>query len=274
MNAHPFLKWAGSKRRLLPELHARLPAHFNAYHEPFVGGGALYWSLASSSIKNGPSRSYYLSDMNPYLVPTYRAIKLDVEGLIKLLSVMPYEKEFFLTQRARDLQGLSDVEIGAWFIYLNRTCFNGLFRVNKAGKFNVPFGKYTNPTICDSDLLRACSDVMIGTGTFVEKVGFEAVMTRAEPGDLVYFDPPYLPLSETSDFTAYTNTGFNFNEQVRLRDVALRLKQKGVYVMLSNSDAPRIRELYSDFEIDSVMAARSINSKADGRGKISELIIR
>lgn len=274
MNARPFAKWVGGKTRLLPELHARLPYRFNAYHEPFVGGGALYWSLATASIKNGPSRRYHLSDMNPYLVPTYRAIKSDVEGLIKLLSVMPYEKGFFLTQRARDLHGLSDVEIGAWFIYLNRTCFNGLFRVNKSGKFNVPFGRYTNPTICDADLLRACSTVMTRTGTFVEQVGFEAVMTRAEPGDLVYFDPPYLPLSETSDFTAYTNTGFNFDDQVRLRDVALRLKQKGVYVMLSNSDAPRIRELYSEFQIDSVMAARAINSKADGRGKISELIIR
>jgi DNA adenine methylase len=276
MTARPPFKWAGGKTRLLPEILTRLPAEFNSYHEPFVGGGALFWKLVSTLPY--PCRCF-LSDMNPYLIATYRAIRDDVEDVIALLKTMPYQKEFYVAQVARQRDGtiiqLSDVQIGAWFLYINRSCFNGLWRVNKSGAFNVPFGKYTNPTICDADLLRACSDVLAQNGTVITQTSFDATASRFGVGDLVYFDPPYLPLSETSDFTAYTSGGFGLKEHVKLRDLALTLKQRGVHVIVSNSDMPAIRELYREgFVIETIMAARSINSKSDGRGKIAELIIR
>lgn len=238
---------------------------FGTYHEPFVGGGALFFALRP--------RHAVLADNNRRLVQTYCAIRNQVEDVIRLLSGYPNEKSFFLRLRAMRVDLRSDAEVAAWFIYLNRTCFNGLYRVNRSNGFNVPFGSYPNPMICDSDNLKACSralqDVAVG------HADFDTVLDRAERGDFVYFDPPYLPISVTSSFTGYTASGFGLADHRRLRDVARELKRRGVHVLISNSSAPAIRELYSKgFQVSSVQAPRVINSNGAGRGKITELLIR
>lgn len=279
-HALPFVKWAGGKRSMLPKLLSRLPSKFVDYYEPFIGGGALYWALMNQYPPNAATyriQNALISDTNRHLVRTYRAIAVDVEGVITRLKIMPYESDFFYATRALDMTDASDVEIAAWFIYLNKSCFNGLYRVNKAGNPNTPFGKYKNPTICDEDNLRACAHVLKQTRTRIQEQPFEAVRNEAKAGDLVYFDPPYLPVSATSDFTAYTADGFGYEDHVRLRDLALELKERGVYVMISNSDSPVTRELYAakpGFYVDTVSSPRAINSKGGKRGNVSELIIR
>lgn len=261
----PFLKWVGGKRQLLHELEPRLPERFNTYHEPFVGGGALFFHVL-------PERAV-LSDTNERLVRTYRGIRDAVEDVIGLLSEYPHDRDFFLQMRSRDIDSRSDAEVAAWFIYLNRTGFNGLYRVNRSNVYNVPFGDYENPVICDADNLRACSRVL--RRAEIKHESFEAVASRARQGDFVYFDPPYVPLSASSNFTSYTSGGFGMQEQARLRDVARNLKAKGVKVLLSNSSAPAVFELYRDgFELASVGATRAVNCRAAGRGRIQELIIR
>ena len=280
--ARPPLKSAGGKTRLLPELLQRVPSSFANYHEPFVGGGALYWALAESGRLDGVGRSPYrriarLSDLNEHLVRTYQAIQEDVGGLVLRLRQMPHDKEYFLALRERDVlaAGVPDVEVAAWFIYLNKCAFNGLFRVNKAGKFNVPWGDYKKPNICDEPTLRACAAVLKRVKTEIERMSFERILDYAKADDFCYLDSPYHPLSKTSNFTSYNGGGFKLEDQERLRDVALELKRRGVHVLLSNSDCPTIRELYTDgFTIEAVEAPRSINSKGDGRGNVSELLIR
>lgn len=260
----PFIKWVGGKRQLLPELRARVPSKFGRYFEPFVGGGALFFDLA-------PERAS-LTDMNERLVRTYRGVRDDVYGVIKRLREYPYDEAFYYQMRASGLNAASDAEVAARFIYLNKTGFNGLYRENKAGKFNVPFGRYTNPTICDDVALRACSLALQGAILLVDD--FERVVSDAQPGDFVYFDPPYVPLTATSNFTSYTSGGFTHADQVRLRDVALTLKASGVSVLLSNSSAEAVRDLYSDgFVVEEVSARRAVNSKASGRGAVKELLI-
>lgn len=262
--ATPFVKWAGGKRQLLPRLLECLPDGFGRYHEPFVGGGAVFFALR-------PERAV-LSDLNQRLIRTYRAIRDDVEGVIDRLAGYPHDREFFDQLREQDIDPRPDVEVAAWLIYLNKTTYNGLYRVNRRGRFNAPFGSYVNPNICDPDNLRACSKVLAGAELHHED--FAAVRERAEPGDLVYFDPPYVPLSVTSSFTHYTRHGFSNDDQVRLRDVAAELKARGVQVMLSNSAAEAVRQLYDGFDILEVRATRLINSRAERRGHVTELIIR
>lgn len=277
------LKWVGGKRQLLPELMKYAPKTFNHYFEPFIGGGALFFNLRSLMGKRSDflrlnqneidERWEKLSDTNSRLIRTYKGIRDDVEGVIALLGTYPYESEFFYTIRAVDIDVRSDTEVAAWFIYLNKSCFNGLYRVNRKNGFNVPFGSYTNPTICDAENLRACSKVLQTVKLFISD--FEVAVAGAAYGDFVYFDPPYIPLSATSSFTGYTSVGFGLEDQTRLRDVALSLKKRGVHVLLSNSSAPLVRELYGNgFEIHEVFATRSINSKAEGRGSIKELVIQ
>jgi DNA adenine methylase len=266
--AKPFVKWVGGKRQLLAdiadvaELFPKLGPSAT-YHEPFVGGGAVYFKLK-------PRRAV-LSDYNERLIRTYRGVKTDVEGVIKRLRSYPHKKSFYLEMRARDIDAEEDAEVAAWFIYLNRTGYNGLYRVNSRNGFNVPFGDYKNPTICDADTLRACSRVL--RGARLEVKDFGTVLDRANPGDFVYFDPPYIPLTATSRFTDYTSEGFSDAEQVRLRDVALELKKRGVSVLLSNSSAQRVYDLYSKFRCVEVDARRSVNCKPNGRGRIPELLI-
>ncbi len=263
--ARPFLKWAGGKRQLLPALAARAPSRYGAYWEPFLGGGALFFALR-------PERAV-LGDRNERLIRTYKGVRDDVGGVVELLSTYPYDSDFFYEFRAKDIDAGSDAEVAAWFIYLNRAGYNGLYRVNRRNRFNVPFGRYVNPTLCDTPNLLACSRALSGTELSV--ADFDAVASRAAAGDFVYFDPPYVPLSTTSSFTSYTSDGFGAKDQERLRDLALSLKRRGVHVLLSNSSAPLVRQLYREgFEADEVAATRAVNSRAGGRGKITELVIR
>lgn len=260
----PFLKWAGGKRQLLTEIRSHLPARFGKFFEPFVGGAALFFSIHPNNA--------VLSDTNERLVRTYRGVRDSVEQVISALSEYPNDRAFFLAQRARDVDSASDAEVAAWFIYLNRTGYNGLYRVNRSGRFNVPFGRYLRPTICNSDRLRSCSQALRNTDL---RIGdFEEIAAQAEAGDFVYFDPPYVPVAQYSDFARYTARGFNLADHRRLCDVAKGLKSRGVAVLISNSGAPVVRELYqSGFQIRSVMATRTINSRRDGRSRIPEVLI-
>jgi DNA adenine methylase len=261
----PFIKWAGGKRSVLRHLLPLVPTSFGRYFEPFVGGGAMFFALRP--------KLAVLSDNNERLVRTYAAVRDEVALVIALLESYPHDKEFFLCLRRSQIDLGSDAEVAAWLLYLNRTCFNGLYRVNRSNEFNVPFGRYANPTICDAARLRACSAAL--QGTELACADFESVGRLATPGDFVYFDPPYLPMSKTSSFTAYTSEGFGLNEHRRLRDLAFDLKARGVHVLISNSSAPAIEELYADaaFRVARIEANRAINSIAAGRGKIAELVI-
>jgi DNA adenine methylase len=214
-----------------------------------------------------------LADVNARLIRTYRGVQNNVDEVIDLLRSYPHNPAFFYKFREKNIDAGSDAEVAAWFIYLNKTGFNGLYRVNRHNRYNVPFGRYANPKICDEPTLRACSEALAGTELLVED--FENVVARAERGDFVYFDPPYVPMSTTSSFTSYTANGFAEAEQTRLRDTAKTLKQRGVRVLLSNSSAPLVRNLYGDgFDVIEVSATRAVNSKATARGAIVELLIQ
>jgi DNA adenine methylase len=262
--AHPFIKWVGGKRQLLPAILPHVPKSFGTYHEPFLGGGALFFAMQ-------PKRAI-LSDGNARLVRTYWGVCNSVNDVIQLLKTYPYDRDFYYRMREQNADSLQNHELAAWFIYLNKTGFNGLYRVNRSGGFNVPFGRYTNPTICDEPNLRACSYALQSAS--IVHSDFGCVLDRAVRGDFVYFDPPYVPLTATSSFTSYTSDGFEMADQRRLRDVALVLKRRGVSVLLSNSSAPAVFELYRDgFTIETVDARRCVNSKASARGAIKEVLI-
>jgi DNA adenine methylase len=262
--AKPFLKWAGGKRQLLEHLRARVPENHNTYHEPFIGGGALFYDLA-------PKKAV-LADFNLRLVRTYCAIRDNPEAVIARLATYPNEKRFFLKMRARDIDSECDEELAAWMIFLNKTGFNGLYRVNRKGGFNVPFAGYKNPNICDSVNLLAASKRLQGVSVLYED--FRSLEDRVKPGDFVYFDPPYVPASNTASFTAYTKNGFGLEDQAELRDMARRLKEKGVSVLLSNSSVPEVHALYAEgFERIEIFANRAINCNAAKRGKVAEALI-
>ena len=260
----PFLKWAGGKRQLLNELMQAAPRDASTYFEPFVGGGALFFKLQ-------PKRAV-LADVNERLIRTYRGVRNNVEEVIRQLKGFKYTSDFYYSFREKDIDAGTDADVAAWLIYLNKTGFNGLYRVNRDNRFNVPLGRYVNPTICDEDTLRACSAALTKAELLVDD--FAIVVKEAGRGDFVYFDPPYVPLSATSSFTSYTSRGFGDEEQKRLRDTARKLKKRGVRVLLSNSSAPSVRALYAvGFDIAEVSATRLVNSKASARGAIVELLI-
>jgi DNA adenine methylase len=269
----PFVKWVGGKRQLLKqfrELNLYPPECFNpesnTYFEPFVGGGAVFFDLLPKHAE--------LSDTNRELVVAYNVIKDNVDGLIKSLKKHIYNKEYYLGVRAQDINELSDIEIASRFIFLNRTGFNGMYRVNKSGQFNVPFGRYKNPLICDENNLRKVSEAL--QGITITHRDYKDVLELAKIGDFIYFDPPYYPLNPTSSFTAYTAKGFFEKEQIELRDTFVKLHERGCFVMLSNSDTPFINELYSGLEgvsVNKIIAGRAINSKGSKRGKINEVLI-
>jgi DNA adenine methylase len=267
LKAHPVLKWAGGKSQLLPELLRRLPHDFGSYHEPFVGGGALFFELASQARLT----TAHLSDINQSLIDVYIALRESVEQVIELLKQHKHEESYYYEIRALDPDKLTLPERAARIIYMNKTCYNGLYRENRAGQFNVPFGRYKNPTICDESNLRAVSGVL--QEVEVSCRHFSSVLQFAQPGDFVYFDPPYHPLSSTSNFTSYDHNGFGTEEQTCLRDVFVELTRRDVIVILSNSDTPFIRQLYHGYSISRVYASRSVNSKADRRGKVAEIIV-
>lgn len=288
--AKPFVKWVGGKTQLLDDIKKNLPCdlsqrHELTYVEPFVGGGAvLFWIL-----QEYPNiTKAIINDINAELICTYRVIKNDVESLIIELTRHQTEyisldedgrKAYFLAQRERfNERNTSDVETAALFIFLNRTCFNGLYRVNTKGKFNVPHGKYANPKICDEDTLRA--DSLLLRRVEILCGDFSQTGKYANENALFYFDPPYRPLTETSAFTSYSKDGFNDVEQIRLRDFCSQIaKQKSLFVA-SNSDPQNIDgrddffdHLYKKFFIKRVSATRMINSNVNGRGVISEIMI-
>lgn len=260
--AKPFLKWAGGKRELLPSLLAKVPPDFRgAYHEPFVGGGALFFALA-------PERAF-LSDVNERLIRAYLGLRDSVDSVIDLLNEFPQgpgAKDFYLALRGMPIdESKNDFEVSAWFIYLNRMGFNGLYRVNKKNEFNVPFGDKDSFKI-DEEGLLACSAAL--QGAQIKARSFEKVLYFARPGDLVYFDPPYIDA-----FTGYTDEGFDMGAQESLRDVALILKRLHTHVIISNSDNETVRRLYKGFTIDPVACTRRINCNAEGRGQVGEVII-
>jgi DNA adenine methylase len=260
----PFLKWAGGKRQLQDEILSHLPDKFGSFHEPFVGGGAVFFALRP--------RAAVLSDSNERLIRAYRGVKNQVDQVIDLLARYRNDRQFFLELRKQPVDDGSDAEVAAWLIYLNKTGFNGLYRVNSKNQFNVPFGDNKNAQICDEQNLRACAAALAGAELHCED--FSAVLDRARPGDVVYFDPPYVPLSVTSYFTSYTSQGFGMKEHRKLRDTALQLRKRGVFVLLSNSSAAAVKDLYGPpFHWREVSALRRVNSKAERRGPITELLI-
>jgi DNA adenine methylase len=265
--ARPVLKWVGGKGQLLPELIKRVPTTFSTYHEPFVGGGALFFELAAQ----GKITTALLSDVNPSLVEVYIALRDCVDDVIKILKRHRYEEDYYYKIRALKPAKLSLPARAARIIYLNKTCYNGLYRENRAGEFNVPFGRHKNPTICDESNLRAVSRML--QSVQIAHSHFSSILQIAQSGDFVYFDPPYHPVSVTANFTAYSRHGFGEQEQIQLRNTFSELTQKGVKVMLSNSDTPFIRELYDGYGISRVYASRLVNSKASSRGKVSEVVV-
>lgn len=276
MPARPFLKWAGGKSQLLPELTQRLPSHFNRYHEPFVGGGALFFHLWNGGWLRAGA---VLSDFNPELIDCYRAVRDEVEELIAALQVLkPHfnDREFFHEIRSWDRRtGFAErplVERAARTIFLNRTCYNGLYRLNNKGQFNAPFGNYKNPLIVDPENMREVSRALRNVDLLVGD--FADVLERARPGDFVYFDPPYVPVSATASFTSYTHKGFGEAEQHRLAQVFADLASHSCYVMLSNSYTAMTAQLYRPaLSHDKVLASRKINCDGKKRGVVEELIV-
>ncbi|MBE9028549.1 DNA adenine methylase [filamentous cyanobacterium LEGE 11480] len=273
----PFLKWAGGKTQLLQQYQDLLPKRFENYYEPFLGGGAVFFNLYATT---NPPVTSFLMDINLELINVYRCVRDDVQSLIDHLEIhrVNHAKEYYYEIRGQQacpdvwFENGNNLERAARFIYLNKTCFNGLYRENSKGHFNVPMGSYKNPPILDPDLLNAASASLQNAS--IEAQSFEVIAEHATTAkDFVYFDPPYFPISDTSKFTSYSRGSFNMEDQIRLRDTFATLAKRRVKVMLSNSDCPFIRDLYQDFKIHTIQASRHINSKASKRGKITEVLV-
>jgi DNA adenine methylase len=268
----PLLKWVGGKRQLLPHLHKMIsPIKYKHYFEPFVGGGALIFSLC-------PHNSPIINDLNEELINVYRVVKNHPKELLESLSHHLNTEEYFYTIRNIDRtdgwqKELGEIERASRVIYLNKTCFNGLFRMNKRGHFNTPYGRYANPTYSDHNKIYAVSRFLNNSDVGILCGDFSDAVCKASAGDLVYFDPPYDPLSETSSFTSYAKEDFLRKDQERLKKQCDILTAKGVYVVLSNSATEFIKTLYSDYNITVVGATRMINSNAEARGKVNEVIV-
>ncbi len=265
---YPIVKWVGGKRQLMFDLQKNMPGDYNRYFEPFIGGGALFFYLQPDNA--------YISDMNEELINLYQVVRDNVDELITDLQKHDISKEYFMEirniDRTEEYENWSDVQKASRFIYLNRTCFNGMYRVNSKGEFNVPFGHYKNPRILDENNLINCSNLL--RRTEIKHADFSEILKKVKKGDFVYFDPPYVPLSETSSFTSYTKDGFDIDMQFKLRDVCDELDSMGVKFLLSNSDTKLVNELYENYNIKKVFASRQINANADGRGKITEVLVR
>ncbi len=265
--AAPILKWAGGKRRLLKQYAAYFPPieQINHYYEPFIGSAAVFLHLQPESAT--------LSDRNERLIELYQTIQQDVEGVIEALQPHKNESDYYYRIRAQDPETLTAVQRTARLIFLNKTCYNGLYRENRSGEFNVPFGRYHNPTICDKKRLRTFSALLQGVTLLA--ADFADVVADAQPGDFVYFDPPYVPLTKTSNFTEYDQHGFDETAHHRLAATIDRLTGNGVRVMLSNSSADLAYELYDNgrYSLHEISARRNINSNVNGRGPVKELLI-
>lgn len=267
----PVVKWVGGKRQILNEILKYVPQKFTTYYEPFVGGGAVFFELQ-------PEKAV-INDINSELINLYQTIKDNVDELIEDLKKHKNDSNYFYRIRELDRDKekynlLSPVERASRIIYLNKTCYNGLFRVNRAGEFNTPFGNYKNPNIVNEETLRAVNQYFNTAKISFYNKDYAEVLKGARKGAFVYLDPPYDPVSDTSSFTGYDKNGFDRNEQIRLKQTCDMLNKKGISFLLSNSATDFILELYKDYKIEIVKAKRAINSKADKRGEIDEVLVR
>ena len=274
MSVKPFVKWVGGKRQLLRDIIPLIPEDYTRYIEPFAGGGAVFFSLSSQIQKAGIPA--WLNDINPELVNSYLMVRDQPDALLADLRTHIYDKDYFLNLRALDrteegLAALGTIARASRFIYLNRTAFNGLYRVNAKGQFNVPFGRYTNPLIADADRIYACSAAL--QNIQITCTSFDQVLSRAGAGDFVYLDPPYIPLSQTSYFTSYSHDGFGPDEQVKLARLLYELDKRGGRFIASNAYVQELAELYACFTIREVKATRAINADKKGRNAVSEALI-
>ena len=298
-SARPFLKWAGGKQQLLAQFERYFPTNFNRYFEPFVGGGAVFFHLwdtgrlpthhqlpvggrkagdspngeLAATIRN--RHEVFLFDNNEELINAYEVVRDDLDELMRLLAThkQKHGRDYYYSIRNLDSETvtLSDVERAARTIYLNKTCYNGLYRVNTKGQFNVPMGSYRNPRILHEDVLRAASAAL--QGVTIEARDFRSLPDLCYPGDFVYLDPPYHPLSKTASFRSYTADSFGDQDQRDLADVFRHLTEQGCICMLSNSHTPFILDLYKGFRLETVEANRPINSDGSGRGSIPEVVV-
>lgn len=267
----PILKWVGGKRQLLSEIMPLINKNCSTYVEPFVGGGAVLFELQ-------PKKAI-INDFNGELINVYRVVRENVEDLISVLekhNEMNSEEYFYEVRgldRTDQFQEMTAVEKAARIIYLNKTCFNGLYRVNAAGHFNSPYGKYKNPNIVNATTLRAMSKYLNKGNITIRQGDYKEVLRGLRKGAFVYLDPPYMPISTSSSFTGYTENGFSYDHQVELKKECDKLRKKSIAFLQSNSDCPEIRDLYKDYEIITVQARRNINSNAKKRGEINEVLI-
>ncbi|MGE4419561.1 MAG: DNA adenine methylase [Sulfurimonas sp.] len=271
----PFVKWVGGKRGLLSQIIPLIPKEFNNYFEPFVGGGALFFELYSLGLLK--DKKVYLFDINAELINAYNVVKNSPSELIKNLKEFKekHSKEFYYETRAWDrdesFSQRSEIERASRFIYLNKTCFNGLYRVNSKGYHNVPIGSYKTPNICDELVIYNASEAL--QKATILNASYKDVTLHVKKNDFVYFDPPYYPLTLTSSFTSYSEFSFLEKEQIELFEIFKTLNKKNVFVLHSNSDTDFIKNLYKDFSLKDIQANRFINSKSSGRGKISEILV-
>jgi DNA adenine methylase len=269
MQSKPFVKWVGGKTQLLPEILKRIPSleSKSVYHEPFIGGGAVYFALKP--------KNAIISDVNPELINAYLAVRDFSSDLIQDLRQHVYEEKYYYSLRSLDrfpnFATLSSVKRASRLIYLNKSCYNGLYRVNSRGQFNTPFGRYVNPNFVDESNLLACSQTLAGTKIVLSS--FHEIINRTKQGDFVYFDPPYFPTNNTANFTTYSKDGFDEEMQHELASICREIDLKGVKFMLSNSAVPFTLALYKNFNVSVVKAGRAINSQGSKRGKIEEILV-
>ena len=275
-DTQPFIKWVGGKRGLLSQIIPHIDTNFNNYFEPFIGGGALFFELYNKGILK--DKEVFLFDINSELVNTYNIVKTMPHKLIEELRIFKenHSKEFYYEVRAWDREDdflkRTELQRAARFIYLNKTCFNGLYRVNKKNQNNVPMGAYKTPKICDVETIINASRAL--ENVHILNISYKEVLNYAKEGDFVYFDPPYYPLNPTSSFTSYSEFEFLQKEQEELFNIFSKLDLKGCQVLHSNSYTELIKDLYAEYEQIEVQASRFINSKSNDRGKISELLIK
>lgn len=270
IKAKPFVKWVGGKRQLIKQFESLYPKQFNNYFEPFLWGWAVFFNIQR--------KKSFLSDVNEELINLYQVIKNKPKDLIKLLEQETVSKERFLEIRSWDRQEnwkekYSDIQRAMRFVYLNRTCFNWMYRVNSKWEYNVPFGKYSNPDIVQRETILNASALLNKTQAEIKLQSFEAVLSKAKAWDFVYFDPPYDVLTESANFTSYNESGFGRDMQEKLRDIFVALDKKWVNVMLSNHNTPFIREIFVWYRFEIVKAKRNINSKGNWRGAVEEIVV-
>ena len=266
----PFLKWVGGKRQIMPAIEQHLPKVIKSYIEPFIGGGAVFFHLQP--------KNAIINDFNAELINVYHVIKNDIENLILDLGKHKNETQYFYRIRALDrtkeFMNLSSVERASRIIYLNKTCYNGLYRVNNSGEFNSPFGKYKNPNIVNDPTLRAVNLYLNSNNVRIENTDYETILKKADKNSFVYLDPPYHPVSESSNFTGYIQGGWDESDQIRLKEACDLLNQKKIKFLQSNSCTDFIKELYADYHIHIIKANRAINSDGEKRGEVEELLIK